>query len=288
MLQLEFVLWLEEWVVGRTGADEYGRPKKALPSTLMANLRSVRRIHKKLRVPMAPTPTLVDVQKGLEAAFAEQYGALALVKKAKTPITREAIQRLVMMSPNVILPSGRIGSPTWFSFKAAVCVAAATGMRIDEFCSSGKGWSKKDGSRAHVTWIFRGRVFASLTKGQLLQVGVGDTAVMTPVPSKADRHLKYFGSKPMYFPFTQSVFCAAGALRDLELAFPVGPEEREKRPLFPCGMVDRAWTTNELRTSFRAALTRVLPLREAKLYTWHSFRVYLACAMQILRCGGRV
>jgi len=130
MLQIEFIMWQEEWVQGR---PSQGAARKALPSTLLANLRSVRRIHRKMRLPMAPVPTLADIEKGLNASFAEKYGAGALRRKAKTPITREAIERIVCMRPYVRLPVCRVGDPTWFAFKAAVCLAAATGMRIDEF-----------------------------------------------------------------------------------------------------------------------------------------------------------
>ena len=284
MLQMEFVLWQEEWVEGRTGLDEFGRKKKALPATLLANLRSVRRIHRKLRFPMAPVPTLADIEKGLNTAFSERYGTQALVKKAKTPFTREAITRIVGMLPNVVLPHCKVGDHTWFSFKAAVCLAAATGMRIDEFTCNAR-WTKKDGARSHLSWIFQGRHYKSLSRVQLMQLGWGDTAVVIPVPAKADRHLKYFGSKPMYFPFGDSTFNAAAALRDLELSFPVPPDQRNRYPFFPNNSVARAWTVAELRATFRAALVRVLPPQEAKLYSWHSFRVYLACAMQVLRCS---
>mmetsp|Transcript_5546 Transcript_5546/g.16340 ORF Transcript_5546/g.16340 Transcript_5546/m.16340 type:complete len:192 (-) Transcript_5546:365-940(-) len=153
---------------------------------------------------MPPVPTLADIEKGLNASFVEQYGAGALRRKAKTPITREAIERIVCMRPDMLLPVCRVGDPTWFSFKAAACLAAATGMRIDEFVSN-KGWSKRDGSRAHLSWIFEGRHRKWLTKSELLRLGPGDSAVVMPMPAKADRHLKYFGSKPMYFPGIFSV-----------------------------------------------------------------------------------
>jgi len=157
-------------------------------------------------------------------------------------------------------------------------------MRIDEFISN-NGWSKRDGSRAHLEWIFEGRRRKYLTKSQLLRLGPGDSAVVMPMPAKADRHLKYFGSKPMYFPMTKSCFSAAAALRDLELSFPVPHLSRDSYPLIPIGHAKRAWTESELRTTFKAALSTVVPAHEAKLYSWHSFRVYLACAMQTLGCS---
>jgi len=235
------------------------------------------------RPSQGPVPTLADIEKGLNASFAEQYGAGAFRRKAKTPITREAIERIVCMRPDIRLPVCRVGDPTWFSLKAAVCLAAATGMRIDEFISN-KGWSKRDGSREHLSWTFEGRHRKWLSKSELLRLGPGDSAVVMPMPAKADRHLKLFGSKPMYFPMTDSCFSAAAALRDLELSFPVPYLSRGNYPFIPIHHAKRAWTESELRTTFKAALGTVVPAHEAKLYSWHSFRVYLACAMQTLGC----
>ena len=109
---------------------------------------------------------------------------------------------------------------------------------------------------------------------------MGDSAILTPVPSKADRFNRHFGNKPIYLYFDQEPANACAALAKMELAFPSGGLSREHLPLFPFNDIHTPWASEDVRDTFKESLRQACPNKEVSLYSFHSFRIYLACALQ--------
>mmetsp|Transcript_5684 Transcript_5684/g.16782 ORF Transcript_5684/g.16782 Transcript_5684/m.16782 type:complete len:159 (-) Transcript_5684:165-641(-) len=72
---------------------------------------------------------------------------------------------------------------------------------------------------------------------------------------------------------------AARALRDLELSFPVPPEQRAFFPMFPKNNANTSWTGNDLYRVTKSLVAKVVPSNRVANYSFHSFRIYLACAL---------
>ena len=171
-------------------------------------------------------------------------------------------------------------------WRAVIHTLAQTGFRKAEISlASGVKFSRAHMSRFHLTWRIRDRAghmtdTPELTPEQARGLTVGCYAIITPATSKADRFGMRWGAKPIFLPYHPTrAICAARALRDWELAFPVRGEARRNTPLFSneTGGVLRG---DALHRLFRDFLELILgSADEAKRYSMHSFRIYLCNAL---------
>ena len=121
------------------------------------------------------------------------------------------------------------------------------------------------------------------TVEQLRSLNSGDMLLLTPPTSKPDPTGAVWASKTMSFEFHPNApINVARAMRDMEISYPiVSLANRKRTPLFT---VDRKMSP--LRHHH---LEKLLPLvlenigvdesRRSKL-SWHSFRIWLACALK--------
>ena len=135
-------------------------------------------------------------------------------------------------------------------------------------------------ARSSLKWRIKGRVVSEPTLDQLHALQRGDFAMVVPPPSKADQFGVFFGGRPLYFPFVpNSITNAAHALAQLELKLPVEAGKRRSTPLF---VSDDAFTPLAASLADRllaGLLSAVLPPPERVKFSWHSFRIGLACAL---------
>eukprot|EP00965_Chrysotila_dentata_P003009 97454-Pleurochrysis_carterae.AAC.1 len=104
---------------------------------------------------------------------------------------------------------------------------------------------------------------------------VGDYLVIAPPASKADKFGVVWSGNPIYLHYMQHTpLDAFSAVADIFLRFEAPPEA----PLFT-DAEGRAWTASFADTLLSRLLLRFLPPARAAHYSWHSFRVYLACAL---------
>ena len=104
-----------------------------------------------------------------------------------------------------------------------------------------------------------------------------DFAILTPPPSKSDPFDAVWGDKPIWLPFSEDPLSAFGALADIELHDPIG-DSADATAVFT-GDDGLPFSGAQLDTLLRHMLLRHFPMQTAKLYSWHSARIFLACVL---------
>lgn len=164
------------------------------------------------------------------------------------------------------------------SWVAAITVSTSAGFRKAEMFQSNAEtfflvWSM-------ISWCKGGSLECSsgtLGDTQLQLLCEGDYMVITPPPSKSDRFDVAWGSHPIYVPFHQQTRNAARAVRDLGLA--VGEGHRQPHsPLF-VNNNKQPLQASSMASALHHAVSTLVGSNRAKLFTWHSGRIYLCTAL---------
>lgn len=260
----------------RSSKDACIKPQSAMNILLGAN-----RVLKQHYLSFIPLKALKLPLRGLMRKFIQEHGPTSLVPKRRECMTNGMIRFLAAPPQGFGLgPLGQFCRSTLVgkAWIAAVCVAASTGLRKAELFKSNEetfflNWSL-------VGWIIQGAGTTDPSDEQLQNLVTGDFAVLTPPPSKADQFNTVWGPLPIYLPFKVEARNAAAALQQLALA--VGPAFRASQHnnsvFVSNGRQPLACTA--MASALYAAMTVVTGSTEAaKLYTWHSFRSYLATAL---------
>ena len=156
-----------------------------------------------------------------------------------------------------------------------------SGMRLAEVTSN--EWDVTRCSRASLSFKIGGILYRSPSRTKLLGMREGDYAIVTPPPSKKDRHGAIWGCKPIWLDFRPGeVGCAARALKELELAFPIKESDRPNTPLFvdeegKCIRSD--WT----RRLFKKSMETFKSKGSVKKFSTHSFQITLVCKLRAAR-----
>ena len=107
--------------------------------------------------------------------------------------------------------------------------------------------------------------------------------MLIPGCSESDPFALFFGSSPMYLPYTPDDNTnAAAALRDLKLAALVLGARRSLVPLFVCDEALRPLTHAQADAAFGALTALALDPAVARTLSLHSGRVFLASALKAL------
>ena len=132
-------------------------------------------------------------------------------------------------------------------------------------------------ARSSLRWQLRGVIYDNPPADLLLSPQKGDMAILTPPLSKADQTGEVWGSNPIYLPFMPGEkVCAFTALARIEVQYPTN--DRAKEPLIsPDGL--KPFAAAYLDRLLPRLLTPIVGAARAKLYSWHSFRIMLACAL---------
>ena len=120
---------------------------------------------------------------------------------------------------------------------------------------------------------------ASPTLAQLASMGVGDVVIIRPPPSKADQFGTVWGSSPIYLSWGREPRNAARAIAEMEWHDPVAAEARATTPLFS-PEEGRAFAGSDLDSTLHKMLCTFMPSERARTFSWHSARIYLACALR--------
>ena len=137
--------------------------------------------------------------------------------------------------------------------------------------------------RGSIVAVIGGRTIADPSEADWQRMGPGDYLVVSPPRSKTDQFGEIHCPYPSILPFENTKLNAARRLRDAELRQPCHGEARATTPLFATrdGQPLRHGTMDRL---LRAALTRTIGATAATLYSWHSARIGLACALRASGC----
>ena len=269
-----------------------GRELPPKPSSALAALRGIRRVHvKRLSIDSIQLRGAVEVTEGMLREYALMHGPEALLPQRKEPLTG------VMICNMLELPTGtRLGPSTvidwdrleWASLRGVICLLAQSGFRKAEVSlPSGVEFGPMHLSLANLVWRIRAveedggeRLIIYPTVEQLRKLAPGDYALLRPPPSKADQLGLHWGADPIYLPWDpRQPMNAAVQLAALERLRKVHGPERRAVPLFVDGR-NRPWHHGLLDMRLKQLLAAIgVSEAEAKRYSWHSFRIYLACAL---------
>ena len=262
--------------------------KAALPDSARSYLYAVRD-HHMCRMPpveMVPIKAVSKLFKSLNARYKAKYGARDLIRKQREPLKKWHVRRLLTMT-DLKRMGLKVGRKQWTeesllgsSVMGLIATQANTGMRKSEVTlpEALMTWNKSLLNWGSVKWKIGGRYYAELTVELYLQMGRGDYLILTPPPAKADPFCKVWGGRPVYIRYSPDGGAnAAYWIAQLEHKHPVLLKDRENTPLFrnDDGTVIKAnWWSKTLRQMLMTFMSE----EEAKRYTPHSFRIYLACA----------
>ena len=260
------------------------------PTSALAILRGVRRMHVRLGMPFAPLAAAARATAFKLKEYVERHGHDALMPHRKEPLTNEMIVGLLSLDGRKISQRMTVNrlEPKWAMIFALYATLAQTGMRKAEVAlPAGKQFGRQHLSRASLAWRIGGVVVRSPSKEQLLGLKRGDRAILLVGPSKADQYGLVWGPSPICLPFDDErridggwtrPICAARELRDVELLQPCEGEARREMPLFNDG-AGKPLRHDALDRLFHLMLGCVIPDENTHRYSMHSWRVYLACAL---------
>ena len=260
----------------RSKVDSVIKPQSAMNILLGAN-----RVLKLHYLSFIPLRALKLPLRGLMRQFLKDFGPLSLIPKRREPMTNGMVRSLSALPPGFSLgplgphdPNSIVGK----SWRAAVATLASSGFRKAEAFESN--------SETHflswplVNWFISGKGEAEPTDSLLQGMKLGDFAVITPPPSKSDQFNTVWGALPVYLPFKEEARNAAQALQQLALAVGAPFRDNAQNKAVFVHNCKRPLKCTEMASALYAAMTTITgsPI-SAKLYTWHSFRSYLATAL---------
>ena len=169
---------------------------------------------------------------------------------------------------------------TQSAFRAFGALIRQTGFRKSELAlQSGDTFGKQHATRSLLSWCLRGTVYSSPPPDLLRSPQLGDYAILVPPPSKADQFGEVWGALPIYLHFTPTDPDAAFQhLARHELVVPVPAADRASVPLVTADGA-QPFTGSRLDTALHSILVGVVGRQNASKYSWHSGRIYLACAL---------
>ena len=115
-------------------------------------------------------------------------------------------------------------------------------------------------------------------------MGPNDGVFLKRGPSKADQNCAFWCDKPIWLPFRRdNPVNAARELVEQELMFPVRGVGRSDVPLFS-DEKGQPFSKRQIATSFNAMLRLVVPASDLKKFSFHGYRIYVACALDAAQC----
>jgi hypothetical protein len=179
-----------------------------------------------------------------------------------------------------VAPSG-----TWLArnIKGALAISGCGGFRLAEVALvDGAFFTAMKMSRASVFFIINGTVNRSPNASELLSMKRGrDRVGILACAAKNDPLALHFLPHPTVVSFNPDDPEDPGLiLRDLALFCPIVAEDLRRTPLFTYSKGGGALGYSFLKKVLKALLLKLLTPKDAALFTWHSFRSGLACALR--------
>jgi hypothetical protein len=271
------------WLIGKV-RPRSKKDKAAKPKSLYAHVLAVRAIHRRrFKIDMVRPINIGQVLKSIVVQFCKLYGPEALIPRRKEPATVALLSKILAIPDATRLGQTALywNSALGVSLRAMLCTAFSGGFRKSELAlPAGAEFDRMRIRRSSLKWRINGILISSPTLDQLNSLSAGDYAIIIPPPSKADPFGVFFGGRPIYFPFVaNSSINAAAALAQLERTLPVAPELRSTTPLFVMGSTMQPMTASRADTLLAHLVRLVVPENQRNFYSWHSFRIGLACAL---------
>ena len=234
-------------------------------------VKTVRRIHSYFGVQMSHSKIYASVLKSATVTFIEAHGLSALMPARKSPFTNGDIKSMLSVQPGGVLHSVTVdaGSRQWRSVELLGHVLAQSGFRLADALRM---------NRDAVQFDFKNSVFPFGSQDMLPLLQHTDYALLSPQRTKSDPLGTYWSPHPVYLECSEEGFLQAGRLMyQYEADFPVPLQRRALEPLFTDDS-GRRLTRQWLEKVLKAWLQLVGV--DHKTHSWHSFCIYLACALK--------
>jgi integrase len=165
------------------------------------------------------------------------------------------------------------------AWAALWALLAQTGMRKAEIAlPPGEKFALKHFSWDNISWRIGGKPHARLTQELFAQLSSGDTMIVRPPPSKADPFGLRWGVRPIFLPYSASApICAAREMAKLEIECVLADRRNTQVFALTGGPLRKANVDDHFKKW--VCLPFVAGPAEAKRYSVHSFRSYLATAL---------
>jgi hypothetical protein len=264
----------------------------AKPQSCMNKLYAVRRAHERRGLKMVSLSMVDKVMKGMLRDYILEHDVDALAPKRKVPFTNDMIIQMLATPDGASLGTLAVNRQSyfWVSAFATVATLAETGQRKGDI-SKPKATTPFQRGRmtfAKLVWRIAGEKVPDPSLAQLDSLGGhhDDGAWMVHGVMKNDVFAGSFGSKPSWLPYSNDApRCAARHLARLERWASVHGASRATTPLFGPAPGEE-WYHSLIDRVLALLLRRGCGLSdaEARAYSMHSFRIYLACALYSAGC----
>jgi hypothetical protein len=252
-------------------------------ASMLNRLRGVVRVHRvTLHLPFVAIGHVVDACKGMIQERIDDQGQECMVPQRKEPLHNWMLIAWLTLPVGLAVGQLTVGpSLAWLGVRVFICYMAITGARkADVALDAGITFGLRHLSLWHAVWDFRGVLTAAPTAAQLDSLDSNCYVYLTPVPCKNDQDGTLYSGTPTPARYSATApinfareFAAYERLRMVPAA------ERRTTPLLLGPDGSTPWRKRQLDTFFHALLRVIMPEAQAKAYSVHSFRIYLACAL---------
>jgi hypothetical protein len=257
------------------------------PKTLRDHLYAVSRVHRQNNIEFNTAGTFKPVFDYLCREYSYVHGSEALIPRKREGFSRTQVLSILQGLQNLPLRSRRVpvvsfGSWVYWSLRAATALSAGGGFRLGEVgLDSNVEFNAMHMSRASLFFIIEGIIHRAPSRDLLLSMRRGAHVGVIACPCKNDQFGFHFMPFPLIFKFDPTDPESTGCiLRDYALHCPVPATELRSTPMFTYGPGLEALRRDFLLKVLKAALLTFMEPSLCALYSWHSFRVGLACALR--------
>jgi hypothetical protein len=277
-----FQAWVYPQLKGRGGRSD-AKPRSVFNNYVLAVIRILSREHYSM-------PKAKHIEKnlaGLSRSFKNIYGVEHLMPGHKQPLTPDMWSRIETLPEGAALP-GRVNwSPATRHRDRVILrlgrVLWRTGHRLGEIVWHPSGEINYLTRKSVSISKANGRKVSQPTSADWRQLQPGDSVLLAPCASKSDQFGEEHCPFPSILPCGANPNSAAHAIRDIELESPCAAGDRHRTPLF-ADANGAPFTYAVLHAELRKLLAALFGSNRASAYSWHSFRIGLACALHASDC----
>ena len=290
-----YFMYVASVIKPRSKTDAAAKPKSILQVVL-----GLKRQHKKRGSPfsMGSGAMMSTALDGIKRLYLETHGADALKPKRKEPFVGDLLDRLLALRQAIHLKAGSTNiqdNVFCRNFFRLLSVQKQAGFRKAEVSVPNHAdFGTHNLSRAHLTWHIAEvgpGILDNPSVAQIQRLRQGDYAMIKPPILKNDQFGEKYGDFPIYIYWDITEPNNAGvALAEIEEEFPVADRlSRAKIPLF-CSSISRSsqdgqeWDAkpfnhSTLANTLKNLLVFLVGVTAATCYSFHSFRIDLACRL---------
>jgi hypothetical protein len=285
-LRAAFILWARR----RCRSSLPGR-LTVKPASIVAHLHAVAAVHAQSHLSFDTRGMLQAAVHYLSVEYELVHGPESLVPHRREGFSRAHLKSMLAVDTVTHggLPLSSRSFPvlvweSWLGRNIAACLAVASsgGFRKAELTlAPGVVFDAMHMSRASLFWVLQGVICRFPSLAQLHGMRSGDQAGLLVCCSKADNLALHFLPHPLYFNFVPGdPDNTALRLRTLYLMCPVLPSLARSTPMFTMSPQAQPFRRDFVDLVLKALLLTFMSPEIAALYSFHSFRIGLACALR--------